>query len=144
MRKLAPVEEAKVLFTEAQDWSVFRWLTEKKRVRRTADAATAALNEAEAAVKEAWSDALKKAFRADGHARGIDPELKLAVQRLIEADADAENARLDAEDTFAAAEHHLSAAMAREGARKAIESYRLHEHAIRKAEALRQRDRRKD
>ena len=139
MRKLVAVEEAKLMFTEAQDWSVFRWLTEKKRVRRTADAATAALNEAETAVKEAWTDALRKAYKANGQARGLDPELKLAIQRVIEADAEAEGARLDAEDTFAAAERHLSATLAREGARKAIESYRLHELAIRRAEALRPR-----
>jgi hypothetical protein len=42
---------------------------------------------------------------------------------------------LDAEDTFDVAEKKLSASLAREGARKAIESWDLREAAIRKAEA---------
>ena len=38
------------------------------------------------------------------------------------------------EDTFAEGEKKLSAAMAREGARKALATYDLHEKAIRKSE----------
>ena len=44
-------------------------------------------------------------------------------------------ARLEAEKTFDAAEKQLSTALAREGCRKAIEGWELHERAIRKAEA---------
>ena len=55
--------------------------------------------------------------------------------RVKEADDEAETARLDAEDTFDVAEKKLSASLAREGARKAIESWDLREAAIRKAEA---------
>jgi hypothetical protein len=43
MRKLAEVDEAKALMTEGLNWSVMKWLREKKRVRRTADKANDAL-----------------------------------------------------------------------------------------------------
>jgi len=43
---------------------------------------------------------------------------------------------MDAEATFDEAEKQLSTRLAREGCRKAIESWDLHEKAIRKAEAL--------
>ena len=44
--------------------------------------------------------------------------------------------RLDAEGTFDEAERRLSAAVAREGAQKAIASWELREKAIRKAESI--------
>jgi len=47
MHKLAPVEDAKTLFNEAKDWSVWRWLIEKKHARTTADAAWEALEACE-------------------------------------------------------------------------------------------------
>jgi hypothetical protein len=56
--------------------------------------------------------------------------------REKEADDDAYNAHEDAEDIFAEAEKRMSTSGAREGARKALEAYDLHEAAIRKAEAL--------
>jgi hypothetical protein len=156
MQKLIPVEEAKALMTEAIEWSVWRWLLEKKRVRVAADTAVDALNALDKKVKAAWSEDLKKAFReleleasTDGNARArkkyekakeeaqeVPEEIKLAVQRVKEADDEAEEARLDAEDTFDEAERRLSAGMAREGARKAIESWELREKSIRKAEAV--------
>ena len=37
MQRLVAVEDARTLMTEAKDWSVWRWLTEKKRVRAAAD-----------------------------------------------------------------------------------------------------------
>jgi hypothetical protein len=43
--------------------------------------------------------------------------------------------RLDAEDTFDEGERKLSVSMARDGARKALATYDLHEKAIRRAEA---------
>ena len=63
-------------------------------------------------------------------------QVKQGVQKVKEAEDEAENARLDAEDTFDRAERQLSAGMAREGAQKAIDSWELRMKAIRKAEAL--------
>ena len=159
MRKLAEVEEAKVLFNEAKDWSVWHWLLEKRRVRAAADVANAALDEAEASVKAGWREDLKRAYRelevrasVDGdrrarrqlekakeEAKDVTPEVKLVAAQVKEADDRAYEAHMDAEETFDEAERHLSAAMAREGAEKAIESWILHEKAIRKAEAAARR-----
>jgi hypothetical protein len=66
----------------------------------------------------------------------IDPQALAAVKRVKEADDDAYNAHEDAEDVFAQAEKRMSTSGAREGARKALIAYDLHESAIRKAEAL--------
>lgn len=134
MRKLAPVEEAKALMTVAQDWPVWRWLMEKGRVRKTADRATDTLGELERNVKAGWSEELRKA--AANGLRSLDQEFRLALQELKHADEAAEAARLDAEATFDEAERRLSATMAREGAQKAIASWKLREKAIRKAESI--------
>lgn len=135
MKKLARVEEAKVLMSEARDWSVWRWLMEKRRVRETADRATEALGELDKKVKAAWSEELRKASK-NGRFRNLDPELKLALEELKQAEEAAEASRLDAEATFDEAERRLSAAMAREGTQKAIASWELREKAIRKAESI--------
>lgn len=135
MRKLVPVEEAKALMNEALDWSVWRWLMEKRRVRETADRATEALGECERKVKAAWSEELRK-VATNGRLRSLDSELKLALHELKQAEDAAEVARLDAEATFDEAERRLSASMAREGAEKAIASWELREKAIRKAESV--------
>jgi len=154
VKRLAPVEEAKALLTEAADWSVWRWLTEKRRVRETADIGTATLDQFDEEVKAAWGDDLRKAYReveaqaafdadptnkrryekARDEARDIDPKIKAAAKRVKEADDEAEQARLDAEATFDEAEKRMSAGLAREGARKAILAYELRETSIRKAE----------
>ena len=156
MQKLIRVEEAKTLMNEAKDWSVWRWLLEKRRVRTAADAAVDALNGLDKKVKAAWSDDLKKAYReleleaamngnsrarqkyekAQEEAKHVAAEVKQAVKRVKEADDQAEEARLQAEDTFDQAERRMSAGMAREGARQAVASWELREKAIRKAEAL--------
>ena len=156
MQKLIPVEEAKALMNEAKGWGVWRWLTEKGRVRAAADKAVETLGDLEKKVKASWSDDLKKAYeeldaqaaldrnprakhryeRAKEAAKNVDPQIKLAVRRVKEADDEAENARVDAEETFDEAERRLSTSMAREGAQKAIGSWELREKAIRKAEAL--------
>ena len=47
MQKLHLVEETKALFREAQAWSIWRWLTEKRRMRAAADTATEALEKLE-------------------------------------------------------------------------------------------------
>ncbi|PWT99854.1 MAG: hypothetical protein C5B51_26240 [Terriglobia bacterium] len=142
MQKLAAVEEAKALMNEAQDWSVWHWLTDKRRVRATADRATETLGECEKKVKAAWSEDLKKAYRdlcRNGRAGSIDPELKQTLERVKDAESAAEEARVDAEATFDEAERRLSTDLAREGAQKAIASWVLREKAIRRAEAMTRR-----
>jgi len=154
MQKLTAVEGAKALMNEAKDWSVWRWLLEKRRVRAAADNAVAALDELEKKIKAAWTDDLKKSYReleaqasvvanpkakqqyekAKEEAKKIDPQIKLAVQHVKEADEAAYNARMDA--AFDDAERQLNTSLAREGARKAIASWDLRLKAIRKAEAL--------
>ncbi len=135
MQKLMRVEDAKALMREATDWSVWGWLTEKRRLRSSADEAWEALEEAERKVKEGWSDELKQAYRGKG-GNGIDGELKVAVQKVKEADQMWREARERAEETFDEAERRMSTSMACEGARQAIEAWELTERAIRKAEAL--------
>ena len=147
MRKLAAVEEARAVMTEGLDWSAFRWLLERARVRAIADRATAALNRADKHAKAAWPDDLKIAYAAvaadekrsrtnhNGEQSSTDPELRLVAKRIKDADDRAERCRLHAEAMFAEAEARFSAVMARGGARKALETYDLREAAIRKTEA---------
>ena len=157
MKKLAVVEEARNIMTEGIEWGVWKWLMEKKRVREIADQARAALDDCEMKVKLTWSDESKIAYNqlvtenANGNGKrqrkqakgngnaGVkisDPKILSAVKRIADADDDAYNAHEDAEDIFAEAERKMSTSMAREGARKALEAYDLHEAAIRKAESL--------
>jgi len=149
MRKLPEVEDAKELMGEAMEWSVFRWLFEKQRVRETADQANAALDKLDRAVKARWSSEIRTAYnelleQTDGSRRrkpgkqpspAIDPKVQLFAKTIKEADDKAYRARMDAEETFDEAERQLNTSLAREGCRKAIDSWNLHEKAIRKAEA---------
>ena len=145
MRKLTEVEEAKALMTEAVEWSVMKWLREKKRVRKAADKANDALDALEQEIKRAWSAELKAAYdellpagrqpRVKKDTDGIPPETRLAARHIKQADDHAYRAHMDAENTFDEAERQLSTRLAREGAGKAILSWELHESAIRKAEA---------
>jgi hypothetical protein len=150
MKKLEAVENARAIMTEGQEWGILRWLAQKPKVRKIADLATEALNNAEDSVKAAWSDDLKRAFnylatQEEGAPKGkkngkaapkeIEPELLAIARGVYEADEETETMRLDAEDTFAEGERKLSIALAKEGARKALATYDLHEKAIRKAEA---------
>ncbi len=143
MKKLAEVEEAKALMTEAVNWSVMKWLTEKKRVRRTADKANNALWAMQKEVKASWNDELKAAYaelsaegkQNNGGAPATDPAIKSLAKRVKEADDEADRAHNDAEETFDKAERVLSTSLAREGCRKAINSWDLYEKAIVKAEA---------
>ena len=120
MRKLAPVEEAKALFAEAQDWGVWKWLTEKRRLRQTADAAWDALEAYETQLKQSWDGATRK----------------MAAAQLKQADAEAYKARMDAEAQFDEADRRMSTSMAREGAQMAIAAWTLREKLIRKMEAI--------
>ena len=142
MRKLAAVEEARAVMTEGMEWGVWKWLLEKRRVQEIADRATAALHEADRKVKAAWSDELKTAYKElveqekpkRGRRQEKDPE-GVTAKKVKQAYDEGQRARVDAEDTFDEAERRMSTDLAREGARKALESYDLREHAIRKAEA---------
>lgn len=157
MQKLAAVEEARSVMTESQGWSVWKWLTEKKRVRQIADRATEALAKAREEAWLNWSEDLDKAYKEaeaetdpDGgpaakrkyekarkEAENIDAKVKASVKRVLQADDEAARATQDAEDMFAEADRRMSTGMAREAAQKALESYDLREKAIRRAEACR-------
>lgn len=120
MGKLAEVEEAKTVMTEAIEWSVIRWLREKKRVRKIADRANAFLDRRLDETRARWDKQLLAAYReGDGDAR-----------KLRQATDQAYRARMDAEATFDEAEKQLSTALAREGCRKAIHSWELYERAL--------------
>ena len=140
MRKLPEVAEAKALMIEAIEWSVMKWLREKKRVRKTADRANDALDQLSKETKLLWPDELKAAYGelARNRTKGNSPaeEILNAIKQVKRADEEAFRARMDAESTFDEAERQLSTAMAREGCRKAIYSWELHEKAIRRAEHL--------
>ena len=143
MERIPQVEAAKALMNEAVSWSVMKWLREKKRVRKTADQANAALDQLSQAVKDRWPDDIRAAYEGLVAQRSnktpppvIDPQSRLSAKKVKEADDAAYLARMDAEDTFDEAERQLSTRLAREGCRKAIQSWDLHEKAIRKAEAL--------
>jgi hypothetical protein len=147
MEKISEVEAAKTLMNEAVSWSVMKWLREKKRVRKTADQANAALDHLNQAVKDRWPDSARVAYASlvtQGHGNAtipsqlplIDPQSRLSAKKIKEADDVAYRARMDAEETFDQAERQLSTSLAREGCRKAIQSWELHEKAIRRAEAL--------
>jgi hypothetical protein len=154
LRKLAAVEDARAVMTEGMEWSIWKWLLEKKRVRTIADKAVEVLDECESRVKDNWSDQLKIAYnelvaQQDEPRRGrkqvkgnhlpsrlSSPQTQKAIAEVKKADDIAWDARWDAEELFANAEKKMNPALARLGARKALESYDLHEAAIRKAEAL--------
>jgi len=150
MEKIPAVETAKSLLTEAVTWSVMKWLREKKTVRKIADQANAALDQMDQAVKERWPDDVRAGYdvllkqstknrsrdRNDSDRSPGDGQIFVIAKKVKEADDQAHEARMDAEETFEMAEKRLSTALAREGCRKAIRSWELHEKAIRKAEAL--------
>jgi len=151
METIPAVQAAKELMTEAVAWSVMKWLREKRTVRKMADQANAALDQLNQAVKDRWPDDVRTAYgvlvqhaagNTKAHGRGevasppTDGEAILHAKKVKEADDEAYRARMDAEATFDTAEKQLSTALAREGCRKAIRSWELHEKAIRRAEAL--------
>ncbi len=132
MRTLREVELARALMTEAIDWSVMKWLTEKRRVRRAADKANDTLNAVEQEIRTGWSPSFTEVYQKS---IAGNPELKnLAAKIRAEHDA-ANQLRLKAEETFDVAEKRLSTAMARDGCRQAIEGWDHHVEAIRLAES---------
>jgi len=131
---------------EAMEWSAFRWLWEKTRVRQTADRANAALELHERAVKAKWDAECKAALNRltskktvaarEDEAGLIDSQVELLIANVLEADRAADRARMNAEERFEEAEKQMSTSLAREGCKKAIHSWDLRERAIRKAETV--------
>ncbi len=133
METLKEVKEARSLMTEAKDWSVMKWLSEKKRVRKVADLANETLDRVEKELHDGWDEDLRAAYEGNGtHKAGAEVE-KLA-KGIRETHDAAIAAREDAEATFDKAERRLSTSLAREGCAKAIAGWDLHEAAIGKAE----------
>jgi hypothetical protein len=149
MEKLSEVETAKALMLEAMHWSVVRWLREKKKVRKTADQANAALDQFSLAIRDRWPSSLKIAYEnldaQDGTRNGkrntaeqssteAGTEVSRRARTIKDAEDRAYQARMNAEETFDDAERQLSTRLAREGCVKAIQSWELKEEAIRRAE----------
>jgi len=141
MQTLKEVDAAKALMREAVNWSVMRWLAEKKKVRKAADRANDLLDELDRSIKATWSDELKAAYaelapsakpgnHTGSYSAKVSPEIRQLAKQLRQADSEAYSARMDAEDTFDLAEKRLSTSMAREGSAKAIVSWELKEKAI--------------
>lgn len=131
MKQIAEVEQARALMTEAIDWSVMKWLSEKRRVRKAADRANTVLNQVEAGIRARWSPHFRSAYDESVVA---PPQLKSLVNRIRREHDEANKFRMEAEKTFDGAEKRLSTAMAREGCRLAIEGWDHHLEAIRLAE----------
>lgn len=151
MLNLPEVEKAKAIMMEGLNWSVLRWLTEKKTVRKAADLANDALDAFEKEVKASWSDELKAAYdelpqawvgkdplltQPKGKGISIHPETRLLAKAIHQLDEEAYRAHMDAEDMFDRAEKRLSTSMARDGSRKAVISWEVHEKAIIKAQSV--------
>jgi hypothetical protein len=142
MRKLIQVEDAKSLLEAAMDWGVWKWLTEKRKVRQTevksgwSDDLRKAYAEltTEAAVAEGGTPAKRKYEKAKKDAASVDPKIKVMAGKLKEAEDEAHRVRMEAERMFEVAEKHLSSSMAREASQVAIEAYNLREKVVRKAE----------
>lgn len=161
MHSLESVETAKALLDEGKQWGVWKWLTEKKRLRAAADRAWADLEEVEKDIKSSWSNDLRKAYRelqlrstVDGNkkareayekaveaAKDLDAELKRFAARLWKEDAEAFAARMTAEDTFDEAERKMSVPLAKQGSAEAIAAFEMRERFIRKADAAKERQR---
>ena len=140
MKKIAEVEEAKVIMTEAQDWGIWRWLMEKRKVRLAADSCNDALARAEKRVIESWPEDMRAAYDvladdAKKRHKEVDADTLETVRKIKDALDEAERVRLDAEDIFDRADRALSTSMAKQGTFRAIEAWEMREKAIRKAES---------
>ena len=148
MKELPEVRAAKELMSQAIDWSLFKWLFEKSRVREIANRADAALDRLNRNIKARWSGEAKEVYKNlsasklrtrehDNSKEATSPTgLAVLLQKVIEADQAAHKARRNAEDTFDEAEKQLSTTLAKDGCKKAIRSWELHEKAIRRAEEV--------
>ena len=143
MKKIPEVEQAKAIMTEAQNWGIWRWLTEKRKVRLAADNCNDALARAERRVIESWPEEMQAAYEElatkesakKKRLKKIDVDVMEMVRKIKDALDEAERVRLDAEDIFDRADRALSTSMAKEGTFRAIEAWEMREKAIRKAEA---------
>lgn len=152
MEKISEVETAKALMMEAMVWSVMKWLREKKKVRKVADEANAALDALTRTVQERWPDDVKTAYaqmvaesdppksstgvRNKAPLQAIEAEALLFARKMKQADDEAYRARMDAERVFDEAERKLSTSLARDGCQKAIQAWDLKTKAIRRAESM--------
>jgi hypothetical protein len=152
MNKLEAVEEAKRVLAGAMDWSILRWLAEKRRIREIADRGTASLDAEERRIKAQWPQELTDAYSAlcppseddpyaaaefefvRQQAQTIPNEIREAAARVRQADEVATRARLDAEQTFDDAERRMSSSLARKGAELAIAAYDVRYQALAEAE----------
>ncbi len=137
MSTIKEVAEARALFTEAQDWSVMKWLGEKKRVRKAADLCNATLDQVEKELQDGWSADLKAAYanlNGSKVVKSVSADIEQTAKSLKEAHDAAIAKRMEAEDTFEKAEKRMSVSMAREGCHIALAGWDLHEAAIKKAE----------
>jgi hypothetical protein len=148
MNRLPEVETAKQLMKEAMKWSVMKWLREKRRVRRIADEANAALDRCSDEVRLRWPENLRVAYEIlppetsnpqSGSRTPTGVPVKHAessrlARKLKNADHQAYRARMLAEHAFDDAEKKLSTSLAREGCVKAIVSWELYEKAIANSE----------
>jgi hypothetical protein len=134
MDTLKEVAEARSLMTEAQEWSVMKWLSEKKQVRKIADRANATLDRVEKELHDGWDPELAAAYEGKNGEHKISGEVERLASAIRQAHDAALSARAEAEATFDKAERRLSTSLAREGCVKAIAGWDLHEEAIRKAE----------
>jgi hypothetical protein len=134
MAVLKEVAEARALMTEAKDWSVMKWLSEKKRVRKVADLANATLDRVERELHASWDAELSVAYDGGNSGSKGSPEVLRLASTIRDKHDAALAARADAEATFDKAERRLSTSLAREGCAKAIAGWDLHEEAIRRAE----------
>ena len=149
MKTISEVEIAKQLMNEAMRWSVMTWLREKKRVRKTADLANAALDRLCEELRQRWPDNIRTAYhalesgnaksngRAGQKAPAIDSREFVIARQLKNANDEAYRARILAEQTFNDAEKRLSTSLAREACEKAIRSWELYEKAITEGEKFR-------
>lgn len=151
MKTLPEVETAKQLMNEAMRWSVLTWLREKKRVRKTADQANAALDRVSEELRQRWPDDIRSAYHALGtnnpdskpngrpgqKTSAKDSREFVIARKLKAADDEAYRARMAAEETFDDADKRLSTSLAREGCQRAIQSWELHEKAISESEKFR-------
>ena len=146
MKRLPEVVTAKELMNEAMRWSVMTWLREKKRVRKTADLANAALDRLSDELRQRWPENIRVAYealasepaaqRTNGQVKAAskDSGVSAIARTLKQADDEAYRAKMAAEMMFDEAEKKLSTSLARQGCEKAIRAWELHEEAILQAE----------
>ncbi len=83
MQKLIEVEEAKAIMTEGIDWSVLKWLREKKTVRKMADRANATLDATILKLKAGWDKNLQAAYEQLGATNSKGENFKISPELLV-------------------------------------------------------------